>query len=106
MNRARTNLATPAPVAAPSKGKSAVAQNPRGHYAATNAPSETPYKGKSAAAHAAAVGPHPPTTTPLAATPLRPPPPSSASVGSSRATMMYGFGDDPKGCSVYSSITI
>ncbi|PAN30291.1 hypothetical protein PAHAL_5G342800 [Panicum hallii] len=47
--------ATPAPAAAPSKGKSAV-QNPSGHHAATTAPSGTPSKGKSAAAQAAAAG--------------------------------------------------
>ena len=49
------NPATPAPAAAPSKGKSA-AQNPSGHHAATTAPSGTPSKGKSAAAQAAAAG--------------------------------------------------
>ncbi|RCV25346.1 hypothetical protein SEVIR_5G158600v4 [Setaria viridis] len=91
------NPATPAPAAAPSKGKSS-AQNPSGHHAATPGPSGTPSKGKSAAAQAAAAGQassshhHAAGGADASATTLKR---KRGVFQKDLQHMMYGFGDDP-----------
>jgi len=91
------NPATPAPAAAPSKGKSA-AQNPSEHHAATTAPSGTPSKGKSAAAQAAAAGQGSSSHHHSAAGADASAPTLKRKRGVFQKDlqhMMYGFGDDP-----------